>query len=106
MAAHLDHWDSGYREALADYNTGCGSDYAFRALGHRCADTIPKGLDMARTTELAALRQNCNANHSRKLAALGHLGEVIQAVQRAGEAAFRTEDRRRVMTAGALAAVE
>ncbi len=99
MAAHLDHRDGDYREALADYNTGRGSDGAFRAQGYRYADKILKGLDMARMTEIEALRRDRDANHDRKLVALGHLGEVIQAARRAGEAAFRPEDWRRVMTA-------
>lgn len=99
MAAHLDHRGGDYREALADYNTGRRSDGAFRAQGYRYADTILEGLDMARMTEIEALRRDRDANHNRKLAALGHLGEVIQAVRRAGEAAFRPEDWRRVMTA-------
>lgn len=99
MAAHLDHRGGDYREALADYYTGRGSDGAFRAQGYHYADTILKGLDMARTAELEALRRDRDANHSRKLAALAHLGEVIQAARRAGEAAFRQEDWRRVMAA-------
>ena len=99
MAAHLDHRGGDYREALADYNTGRNSTGDFRAQGYRYADTILEGLDMASTAELEALRRDRDANHTRKLAALGHLGEVIQAVRRAGEAAFRPEDWRRVMTA-------
>ena len=99
MAAHLDHRDGDYREALADYNTGRNSDGAFRAEGYRYADTILEGLDMAGTAELEALRRDRDANHRRKLAALGHLGEVIQAARRVGEAAFRPPDWRRVMTA-------
>jgi len=99
MAAHLDHRSGDYREALADYNTGRNSDGAFRAQGYRYADTILKGLDMARTTEIEALRRDRDANHNRKLAALGHLGEVIQAARRAGEGVFRPEDWRQVMTA-------
>ena len=54
---------------------------------------------MARTAEIEALRRDRDANHNRKLAALGYLGEVIQAARRAGETAFRPEDWRRVMTA-------
>ena len=99
MAAHLDHRNGDYREALADYYTGRGSNGAFRAEGYRYAYTILKGLDMARMAEIEALRQDRDANHSRKLAALGHLGEVIQAARRAGEAAFSPADWRRVMTA-------
>jgi soluble lytic murein transglycosylase-like protein len=99
MAAHLDHRNGDYREALADYNTGRESSGAFRAQGTRYADTILEGLDMARTAELEALRRDRDANHNRKLAALGHLGEVIQAARRAGETAFRPQDWRLVMTA-------
>ena len=44
---------------------------------------------MANTAELEALRRDREANHSRKMAALGQLGEVIQAARRTGERAFR-----------------
>ena len=73
-AAHLDHRGGDYREALADYNTGRNSTGDFRAQGYRYADTILEGLDMASTAELEALRRDRDANHTRKLAALGHLG--------------------------------
>lgn len=99
MAAHLDHRAGDYREALADYHTGRGSVGAFRGQGYRYADTVLEGMDMARTAELEALRRDRDDNHSRKLAALGHLGEVIQAARRVGEDAFHPEDWRRVMTA-------
>ena len=99
MAAHLDHRNGDYREALADYNTGRGSDGAFRAQGTRYADTILEGLDMARTAEIEALRRDRDANHSRKLAALAHLGEVIQAVRGPVKPRSDPEDWRRVMTA-------
>ena len=99
MASHLDHRDGDYREALADYDTDRGSEGPFRDRGYRYADTILEGLDMASTAELEALRRDRDANHNRKLAALGHLGEVIQAARRAGAAAFRPRDWRRVMTA-------
>ena len=99
MASHLDHRGGDYREALADYDTDRGSDGPFRDRGYRYADTILEGLDMASTAELEALRRDRDANHNRKLAALGHLGEVIQAARRAGAAAFRPRDWRRVMTA-------
>ena len=99
MAAHLDHRRGDYREALADYNTGRSSDGAFRQQGYRYADRILEGLDMASTAELEALRRHRDANHNRKLAALGQLGEVIQAARRAGQAAFRPEDWQRILTA-------
>ena len=99
MAGHLDNRGGDYREALADFHGGGGSTGDARDRGYRYADTILEGLDMASTAELEALRRDRDANHSRKLAALGHLGEVIQAARRAGEAAFRPQDWRRVMTA-------
>lgn len=99
MAAHLDSRGGDYREALADYKAGRGSVGEFREPGYRYADTVLEGMDMARTAEFEALRRDRDDNHSRKLAALGHLGEVIQAARRAGEAAFGSEDWRRVMTA-------
>ena len=99
MAAHLEHRGGDYREALADYNTGRRSHGALRAEGYRYADTILEGLDMARTAEIEALRRDRDANHNRKLAALGYLGEVIQAARRAGEGAFRPLDWQLVMTA-------
>ena len=92
MAAHLDHRGGDYREALADYNTGRGSDGAFRAQGYRYADTILEGLDMTRTAEIEALRRDRDANHNRKLAALHHLGEVIQVINRLGEARVPAAD--------------
>ena len=54
---------------------------------------------MANTAELEALRRDRDANHSRKMAALGQLGEVIQTARRTGERAFRPEDWQRIMTA-------
>lgn len=99
MAAHLDHRGGNYREALADYNTGRNSGGGFRAQGYRYADHVLEGVDMASTQELEALRKDRDANHTRKMAALGQLGTVIQAARRAGEDAFRPEDWQRVMTA-------
>ena len=99
MAAHLDHRGSDYREALADYGTGRAAAGAIREQGYRYADKVLEGLDMANTAELEALRRDREANHSRKMAALGQLGEVIQAARRTGERAFRPEDWQRIMAA-------
>ena len=99
MAAHLDHRGGDYREALADYGTGRAAAGAIREQGYRYADSVLEGLDMANTAELEALRRDRDANHSRKMAALGQLGEVIQAARRTGERAFRPEDWQRIMTA-------
>ena len=92
MASHLVYRDGDYREALADYNTGRGSTGAFRAEGHHYADVILKGLDMASAQELAAITADRDRNHRDKMGALTELGEVVQACNRAGEAAFSKSD--------------
>lgn len=99
MASHIAHRGGDYREALADYNTGRASRGTFRDEGYRYADWILKGLDMATSRELDDLRADRDRNHDRKLAALHHVGELVQAARRAGERAFRPEDWRAVVTA-------
>ena len=88
-----------YREALADYNTGRASRGKFRDEGYRYADWILEGLDMATSRELDDLRADRDRNHARKMTALHHVGELVQAARRAGEQAFRPPDWRAVMTA-------
>ena len=99
MAAHVERRGGDYREALADYNTGASSRGSFRDQGYRYADVILEGQNMASTAEMEALRADRDANHKKKMRALHHLGEVIQAVRRAGEQAFRPDDWDAVMVA-------
>ncbi len=99
MASHIAHRGGDYREALADYNTGRASRGKFRAEGYRYADWILKGLDMATSRELDELRADRDRNHDRKLAALHHVGELVQAARRTGEEAFRPPDWEAVLTA-------
>ena len=99
MASHIEFRDGDYREALADYNTGRASRGKFRAEGYRYADWILEGLDMATNRELDDLRADRDRNHNRKMAALHHVGALVQAARRAGELAFRPEDWRAVTTA-------
>ena len=99
MASHIDYRGGDYREALADYNTGRASRGKFRDEGYRYADWILEGLDMATSRELDDLRADRDRNHARKMTALHHVGELVQAARRAGEQAFRPPDWRAVMTA-------
>ena len=99
MASHIAHRGGDYREALADYNTGRASRGKFRDEGYRYADWILKGLDMATSRELDDLRADRDRNHDRKLAALHHVGELVQAARRAGEEVFRPPDWEAVVAA-------
>ena len=99
MASHIEYRAGDYREALADYNTGRASRGKFRAEGYRYADWILKGLEMATSRELDDLRADRDRNHNRKMTALHHVGELVQAARRAGERAFRPPDWQAVMTA-------
>ena len=54
---------------------------------------------MATSRELDDLRADRDRNHARKMTALHHVGELVQAARRAGEQAFRPPDWRAVMTA-------
>ena len=92
MAAHLEHRDGVYHEALADYNTGANATGSFRAEGSRYADRILEGMDMASAQALETLRRDRDRNHDRKLAALHHLGEVIQVINRLGAARVPAAD--------------
>ena len=99
MASHIDYRGGDYREALADYNTGRASRGKFRDEGYRYANWILEGLDMATSRELDDLRADRDRNHARKMTALHHVGELVQAARRAGERAFRPPDWQAVMTA-------
>ena len=99
MASHIEYRGGDYREALADYNTGRASRGKFRDEGYRYANWILEGLDMATSRELDDLRADRDRNHNRKMAALHHVGELVQAARRAGERAFRPPDWQAVMTA-------
>ena len=99
MASHIEYRGGDYREALADYNTGRASRGKFRDEGYRYANWMLEGLDMATSRELDDLRADRDRNHARKMTALHHVGELVQAARRAGERAFRPPDWQAVMTA-------
>ena len=94
MASHLAYRNGDYREALADYNTGRGSTGNFREEGYSYADKILESAGYAEPSEIELLREDSARNHAIKLAALHHLGQTVQVLNRIPQEHFHSDDDR------------
>ena len=94
MASHIAYRGGDVREALADYNTGRNSSGSFRAQGYAYADKILEAAGVRQSSEVELLREDSARNHALKLAALHHLGQTVQVLNRIPQEHFYSDDDR------------